>query len=104
MLDDRNYKNRNPEIQSIKQVVHPQPDAKFTGSARSSLRTCVGDDIELPVELSGTGPFVLTWALSNQTYTDTITGNRHIIHVPRLSKAGHHVVSLVKVCKSWQYG
>ncbi|KAI9250213.1 hypothetical protein BDA99DRAFT_564180 [Phascolomyces articulosus] len=98
-LGDRNYKNRKTEIQSVKQIVHPQPDAKFIGKKKSleSIRTCIGEEIELDVALSGSGPFVLTWTFAKQLYSDVVEGNRHTIKVPRLASAGHHVVSLVKI-------
>ncbi|KAI9311595.1 hypothetical protein BX666DRAFT_1996701 [Dichotomocladium elegans] len=97
-LDDRNYKNRNTGILPIKQIVHPQPDAKFSGSGSlRPYRTCLGEDLELDVELSGTGPYTLTWTFAKQMYSDVVTGSRHTIKVPRLESAGHHVVSLVKI-------
>ncbi|KAI9491678.1 hypothetical protein BDB00DRAFT_831699 [Zychaea mexicana] len=98
-LDDRNYKNRETNVQSIKQIVHPQPDAKFTGNMKAlqSIRTCIGDDVELDVALSGSGPFLLTWTFAKQMYSDVVEGNQYTIKVPRLESAGHHVVSLVKI-------
>ncbi|KAI7857423.1 hypothetical protein BDC45DRAFT_459107 [Circinella umbellata] len=98
-LDDRNYKNRKTGVQSIKQIVHPQPDAKFTGKKNKldSIRTCIGEEIDLDVTLSGSGPFVLTWTFAKQMYTDVVEGNKHTIKVPRLESPGHHVVSLVKI-------
>ncbi|KAI8146224.1 hypothetical protein BJV82DRAFT_600953 [Fennellomyces sp. T-0311] len=95
-LDDRNYKSRKTGVQSFKQIVHPQPDAKFTGKSLRPIRTCIGEDVELDVALSGSGPFTLTWTFAKQMYSDVIEGNRYTIKVPRLESAGHHVVSLVK--------
>ena len=100
-MDDRNYKNRKTGVQSIKQIVHPQPDAKFNGKKNKldSIRTCIGEEIELDVALSGSGPFVLTWTFAKQMYTDVVEGNKHTIKVPRLESPGHHVVSLLNVKK-----
>ncbi|KAF7728475.1 hypothetical protein EC973_006028 [Apophysomyces ossiformis] len=98
-LDDRYYKNRNTNIKPIKQIVHPQPDAKFGKQLRNLqvLRTCVGEAINLDVELSGTGPFKLYWTIGKQMYSDVVDGDKYVISIPELESAGHHVVSLVKI-------
>ncbi|KAG0181849.1 hypothetical protein DFQ28_005079 [Apophysomyces sp. BC1034] len=98
-LDDRYYKDRNTNIKPIKQIVHPQPDAKFGKKLRSLqvLRTCVGEAMDLDVELSGTGPFKLFWTIGKQMYSDVVDGDKYVISIPELESAGHHVISLVKI-------
>ena len=104
-FDDLDYKNQKPKVPSIKQVVHPQPDAKFGSALRGKreIRTCLGEEIRLPgleglpVELNGSGPFMLYWALGKQMYSEVVEGNSYTIALPRLESAGTHVVSLVKV-------
>lgn len=96
-LDDHHYKKLPTEIAPIKQVVHPQPDAKFIPNSRRSVRTCLGEDLSVDVELRGTGPYVLSWTLGNQLYSDTVEGEKYTIKLPPFERAGHHVVSLVKI-------
>lgn len=96
-LDDLHYKKRPTEISPIKQIVHPQPDAKFSSNSRRAVRTCLGEDISVDVELRGTGPFELYWTYGNQAYSDKVEGNKYTIRLPPFERAGHHVVSLVKI-------
>lgn len=80
--------------------MHPQPDAKFSRKMRSrdSIRTCMGEDVNLDVELAGSGPFTLYWSFDKQMYSESVDGNKLTINVPRLETPGQHTVSLVKVC------
>lgn len=96
-LDDVHYKKRPTNVAPIKQVVHPQPDAKFVPSSRRSVRTCLGEDLSVDVELRGTSPFTLSWTLGNQLYSDVVEGDRYTVKLPPFERAGHHVVSLVKI-------
>jgi len=43
----------------ITQVVHPKPDATFRTTYGKELNTCVGNNVELDVDFSGSGPFTL---------------------------------------------
>ncbi|KAI9013365.1 hypothetical protein CLU79DRAFT_890506 [Phycomyces nitens] len=98
-LDDAIYKRQDPKIKPIKQVVRPQPSARFSRKLqeKNNLRTCVGDNINLDVELSGTGPFTLFWKLGKQVYSDFVDDNKFTIEIPHIAKAGRHVVSLIKI-------
>jgi nucleoporin POM152 len=96
-LDDRHYKNRPTQIAPIKQVVHPQPDAKFSPKPHRAVRTCLGEDLSIHVDLRGTGPFVLSWTVGDQLYSDTIDSDKYTINLPPFDRAGHHVVSLVNI-------
>ncbi|ORY99344.1 hypothetical protein BCR43DRAFT_489127 [Syncephalastrum racemosum] len=95
-LDDRNYKQQETKVQPIKQTVHPQPDAKFSKKMRS-IRTCMGEEVNLDVELSGSGPFTLYWSFDKQMYSESVDNNKLTINVPRLETPGQHTVSLVKI-------
>jgi nucleoporin POM152 len=97
LLDDAHYKKRPTQIPPFKQVVHPQPDAKFSSSSRQSVRTCLGEDMSVDVDLRGTGPFTLSWTIGNQLYSDTVEASKYTIKLPPFERAGHHIVSLVKI-------
>ncbi|KAL0073492.1 hypothetical protein F4703DRAFT_1947459 [Phycomyces blakesleeanus] len=98
-LDDAIYKRQDPKIKPIKQIVHPQPSAKFSKSVHGNnmLRTCIGDDINLDVELTGTGPFTLFWKFGKQAYSEVVDSNKHTINIPHIDKPGKYVVSLEKI-------
>jgi nucleoporin POM152 len=98
---DHNYNNKDPKIQSIKQVVHPQPDALFESKA-TPKRTCLGDEMTLPVKLMGTAPFTLVWIYDKQVFSDMVSSSRYEIALPRFEIAGRHIASLAKVCSSWR--
>ncbi|GAA5817575.1 hypothetical protein MFLAVUS_011123 [Mucor flavus] len=96
-LDDVHYKKRPTQIAPIKQIVHPQPDAKFSSSGPHVVRTCLGEDISVDVDLRGTGPFVLYWTIRNQLYSSNVEGNKYTIKLPPFEYTGRHVISLVKI-------
>ncbi|KAI7879844.1 uncharacterized protein EV154DRAFT_450858 [Mucor mucedo] len=96
-LDDLHYKKRPTHVPSINQFVHPQPDAKFSSMGRSTVRTCLGEDISVDVDLRGTAPFVLFWTFKNEVYSDQVEGNKYTIKLPPFEQAGNHIVSLVKI-------
>ncbi|KAI8337024.1 hypothetical protein BC941DRAFT_513687 [Chlamydoabsidia padenii] len=94
-LTDNHY-NKDPKIASIKQVVHPQPDAHFEEKV-SPKRTCLGDEMTLPVKLIGTAPFTLVWIYDKQVFSNVVSGNRHEISLPPFDVAGRHIASLAKI-------
>ncbi|KAI9270938.1 hypothetical protein EDC94DRAFT_655848 [Helicostylum pulchrum] len=94
---DLHHKYQTTQTAPIKQSVHPPPDAKFDFSLRRVLRTCPGEDISVDVDLCGTGPFELSWTHAGQIYSDKVEGSRYKIMLVPFSRAGHHVVSLVKI-------
>lgn len=96
-LDDRNYKKRPTHIEPIKQIVHPQPDAKFSARSGRAVKTCLGEDLTVDVDLRGSGPFVLSWTVGDQLYSDKVDGEKYTIKLPPFDRAGHHIVSLVKI-------
>ncbi|KAI7868786.1 hypothetical protein BDF14DRAFT_1790894 [Spinellus fusiger] len=98
-LDDANYKKLDPQLATIQQIVRPQPSAKFSGELqrKRSIRTCLGDSLQLNVDLSGTGPFHLYWTFGKQLHSAVVEGNSYTIDIPPLQKPGSHVVSLVKI-------
>ncbi|KAG0797154.1 hypothetical protein G6F22_004612 [Rhizopus arrhizus] len=97
-LSDRFYKDHSTGIKPIQQIVHPQPDAKFSGRRQShSTHTCLGDDVSIDVDLNGDGPFELSWTIGDQLYTDVVTDNKYTIHLPPFDQPGHFVVSLSKI-------
>lgn len=95
-LDDRHYKKRSPQITPIKQIVHPQPDAKFKPKQRS-VRTCLNEDLSVNVDLRGTPPFMLKWTVGDQKYGDVVENESYTIKLPPFDVAGQHVVSLVNI-------
>lgn len=96
-LDDLHYKKRRTLVPPINQFVHPQPDAKFSSNSRRTVRTCLGEDISVDVDLRGTGPFTLYWTHKNEAYSDVVNGNKYTIKLPPFEQAGNHIVSLVKI-------
>ncbi|KAI8060399.1 uncharacterized protein B0P05DRAFT_557984 [Gilbertella persicaria] len=96
-LDDRYYKKRPTDIVSIKQIVHPQPDAKFISNTRRPVRTCLGEDLTASVELRGTGPYRLFWTVDDQLYSDVVETERYTIRLPPFERPGQHIASLVKI-------
>ncbi|KAG1471634.1 hypothetical protein G6F56_002012 [Rhizopus delemar] len=97
-LSDKFYKKQPTGIEPIHQVVHPQPDAKFSGGRRvHSIQTCLGNDVNIDVDLSGDGPFELSWTMNNQLYSHTIEGNKYTIKLPPIEQPGNFVVSLTKI-------
>ncbi|OBZ91822.1 hypothetical protein A0J61_00138 [Choanephora cucurbitarum] len=96
-IDDRHYKKRSTGISPIKQIVHPQPDAKFISNTRRPVRTCLGEDLTVNTELRGTGPFRLFWTVNDQLYSDVVESERYTIHLPPFERPGQHIVSLVKI-------
>lgn len=96
-FEDLFYKKRPTQIAPIHQFVHPQPDAKFSSIGRNIVRTCLGEDISVDVDLRGTAPFVLYWTFKNQVYSDQVQGNKYTIKLPPFEQAGNHVVSLAKI-------
>lgn len=96
-IDDMHYKKQATHVSPFKQIVHPQPDAKFSSRSRQSVRTCLGEDLSVDVDLQGTGPFVLSWTVGKQLYSDTVEGNKYTIKLPPFERVGHHIVSLVKI-------
>ncbi|KAI9267839.1 hypothetical protein BY458DRAFT_556205 [Sporodiniella umbellata] len=97
-LSDKFYKNRPTAIEPIHQAVHPQPDAKFSGGRRAnSIQTCLGNNVNIDVELSGDGPFELLWTVDKQKYKHTVEGNKYTIMLPPIENPGNFVVSLVQI-------
>ncbi|ORZ14614.1 hypothetical protein BCR42DRAFT_417294 [Absidia repens] len=94
-LADLHY-NQDPNIAPIKQVVHPQPDAKFEENS-AIKRTCLGEEMNLSVRLIGTAPFTLVWVYDNQVYSNVVSGEYHDITLPPFEVAGRHIVSLIKI-------
>ncbi|KAI7906649.1 uncharacterized protein BX663DRAFT_483356 [Cokeromyces recurvatus] len=94
-LDDRHYKKRPTDMAPIQQTVHPQPDARF--KTKHAVRTCLGEDLTAEVELRGTGPFVLTWMVGDQLYSDRVEGDRYTIQLPPFDRPGRHLISLIKI-------
>ncbi|ORZ08960.1 hypothetical protein BCR42DRAFT_382174 [Absidia repens] len=90
------YYNKNRKIASIKQTVHPQPNAHFADNT-GIRRTCVGEEMGLPVKLTGAAPFTLVWTFDNQVYSNVVAGESYEITVPRWETSGRHVASLVKI-------
>ncbi|KAI8973029.1 hypothetical protein BDB01DRAFT_749580 [Pilobolus umbonatus] len=96
-MSDNHYKQRPVHIPPIHQVVHPQPDAQFSLQSHS-IDTCLGDeDLNVDVELRGTGPFELVWSLGKEEHVDNVNGNHYTIPLPPFDTAGEHVVSLVSI-------
>ncbi|CAO0793001.1 unnamed protein product [Mucor circinelloides] len=95
-VDDRHYKKRALNIPPIKQVVHPQPDAKFRPKNRR-VRTCLNEDLTVDVDLRGTPPFKLKWTVGSQMYGDYIESEIYTMKLPAFDIAGQHVVSLVNI-------
>lgn len=95
-VDDRHYKKRSLSIPPIKQVVHPQPDAKFKPKNRR-VRTCLNEDLTVDVVLRGTPPFQLKWTVGDQKYGDYIEDEVYTMKLPPFDVAGQHVVSLVNI-------
>ncbi|KAG1090210.1 hypothetical protein G6F42_019759 [Rhizopus arrhizus] len=95
-VDDRHYKKRALNIPPIKQVVHPQPDAKFRPKNRR-VRTCLNEDLTVDVDLRGTPPFKLKWTVGSQMYGDYIESEIYTMKLPAFDVAGQHVVSLVNI-------
>ncbi|KAM3578510.1 hypothetical protein VKS41_004564 [Umbelopsis sp. WA50703] len=102
-LDDANYKERNTQIKQIKQVVHPQPSAKFSDRLTRGgvIRTCIGEGLDLDVEVGGAGPHTLYWNVFNSgerhSYQEVVTDARHTITIPPSDTGGKYVVSLAKI-------
>ncbi|CAO3696453.1 unnamed protein product [Umbelopsis ramanniana] len=102
-LDDANYKERDTGIKAIKQVVHPQPSAKFSDrlTRQGLIRTCIGEGVDLDVELGGAGPYTLYWNVFNagerHSFEEVATEGRHTITIPPLDIGGKYVVSLAKI-------
>lgn len=92
---DLHHKYQPTQIALINQTFDLQPDAKFNFSFRRALRTCPGEGTLIDVNLSGTGPFELSWRHANQTYSDKAEENRYQINLNPFGSAGHHVISLV---------
>jgi hypothetical protein len=58
-LNDVNYFNVPVNITETSFPVHPPSDATFLGN--NKLYSCVGETVTLPIRLSGTGPWSLTY-------------------------------------------
>ncbi|RUS31618.1 hypothetical protein BC938DRAFT_477446 [Jimgerdemannia flammicorona] len=100
-LEDAHYKDVKLE-KSITQVVHPQPNAAFLSIPRGSLKTCIGETIELEVELTGSAPFTLYWTVFfegvRHKYTEpNLKGPKFTIQSPVLTVGGAYTVSLAKI-------
>jgi nucleoporin POM152 len=91
------YYQKDPKIPAIKQVVHPQPDAQFDDKP-SSKRTCLGEEMNLSVKLTGAAPFTLEWMYNKEKFSDVVPGEHYDIALPPLVTPGRHIASLVKVC------
>ncbi|KAI8098635.1 uncharacterized protein BX664DRAFT_319225 [Halteromyces radiatus] len=94
-LIDGHY-TKDPKIPPIKQTVHPQPDAKFDEKL-TSKRTCLGEEMNLSVNLAGAAPFTLVWAYDKQEHSEVVTGDHYDISLPPFETAGRHIVSLIKI-------
>ncbi|KAL9555078.1 hypothetical protein MBANPS3_002531 [Mucor bainieri] len=95
-VDDRYYKKRALNVAPIKQIVHPQPDAKFKPKQRR-VRTCLNEDLTVDVQLRGTPPFFLKWTVGDQTYGDHVESELYTMKLPPFDVSGEHVVSLVNI-------
>ncbi|KAI8344547.1 hypothetical protein BC941DRAFT_387222 [Chlamydoabsidia padenii] len=94
-MTDSHYQ-KDSKIPAIKQVVHPQPDAQFVDKP-SSKRTCLGEEMKLPVKLTGAAPFTLEWVYNKQVYSDVVPGENYHIALSPFDTPGRHIASLVKI-------
>ncbi|KAJ3287607.1 hypothetical protein HDU79_005558 [Rhizoclosmatium sp. JEL0117] len=85
---------------SITQIIHPQSEARFTNPQK--LTRCIGDSATLPVTLSGSGPWKLTYEIIFETHKERVTLDRveksHLeIETPKFAAAGSYVVDLIEI-------
>ncbi|KAG8857714.1 hypothetical protein FRB91_010951 [Serendipita sp. 411] len=77
-LSDKNYKNIPLSGQVISQTVHPLASAMFSGTSgrgsgrETTVQSCSGDVVEVPVELKGTAPWNLELQVVGPSGTETI--------------------------------
>ncbi|CAG8594582.1 6627_t:CDS:10 [Paraglomus occultum] len=86
----------------ITQVVHPKPDATFRTTYGKELNTCVGNNVELDVDFSGSGPFTLEYEVVFNRRKNTFTVGdikslSHVISSPPFDNPGTYTVTLVRV-------
>ncbi|KAI7869276.1 hypothetical protein BDF14DRAFT_1783098, partial [Spinellus fusiger] len=98
-LGDLYYKSQSINDNAILQTVYPQPNAVFDNKLTTldAVRTCSGETLDLDVNLSGTGPWKLTWSSLGQKYQSDVQDPRFIISLPQFQKPGVRIVSLTKI-------
>jgi nucleoporin POM152 len=74
-IGDRNYRDHGIAIETepITQKFHPHSYAKFVSSQPSRFIKCVGDSVEMQVEVQGSGPWNLVYEVSSKDKTSRYT-------------------------------
>ncbi len=86
---------------SITQIIHPQSNARFSPHrSQQPYILCTGDTANVPVTLTGSGPWKLDYEImfgnSKTRYSvDRIDdGTGFSITTPSLTRGGHYVIGL----------
>jgi nucleoporin POM152 len=103
-LDDANYKGIRLDSfgnqVKTEQTVHPLAGAHF--DRKLARKCCIGDSVELPVRLVGSGPWSLTYEIiyggkRERFELNGLPSSAQIIKTPSLKHGGQYLVSLVSV-------
>lgn len=103
-LDDQYYNGIKIPDQSIKQIVHPLAQAKFTrGGKDENIWSCDGETVEAEIELKGAPPYTIVYQiLGEKAHTvKDINSARAVLDVDipsqYITKGGSFTLSLVSI-------
>ncbi|OMJ16812.1 Nucleoporin [Smittium culicis] len=102
-IDDSNYPSGVSINSIVKQTVHPQPSARIIGSA--IRRSCLGQNVNLDLQLLGNGPWELVYSIIRPdgvttTLTKVSTNETTSISIGPFEIPGLHLIDLVEVSDS----
>ncbi|ORY79531.1 nucleoporin Pom152 [Protomyces lactucae-debilis] len=103
-LDDANYKgislaSAGDEVKK-EQIVHPLAGAHF--DRKETRKCCIGDSVEIPVRLVGSGPWSLAYEIIHGSKRErfeltNLQSPAQVIKTPAMTQGGQYLVSLVSV-------
>lgn len=110
-LSDVYYKKTELKGPSIEQIVHPLASADFAdshvaGKSKRAISSCSGDNVDIAVDLKGTGPWNLDVQVIGPSSVETISfedikGSRKTLQIPIpaaiMADGGRFEVALVSV-------
>ncbi len=103
-VGDRNYEAGVAlSLEPITQTFHPHSSARFAATQATRLVLCRGDPFTLDVEVTGSGPWTLNYALLHKGRVDplstTISQSKPVIRLPFEGRddSGTYIVELLEI-------
>lgn len=101
-VDDGNYRfiELNGNMYATEATIHPLPGARFTDLG--ARKTCIGSSLSVPVRLIGSGPWNLTYDISEsgakrKSMWTSVQDSETWLELPDFTKGGKATVSLRSV-------